>query len=261
MSDSRELAFAKELAEAAGTVMRKHFRSNSIGTTFKADKSPLTIADTTINQMVLDAVKKEFPDHTVISEEGSLDQGGDYRWLCDPVDGTLPYSLGMPISSFTLALAHKGRVMLGVIYDPFGDRLMWSQGGKGAFLNGTQLQQSSPAPGSKLVANIEVWDEGHARFLEEFKGPDRVPLCLCSVAYSTMLVASGAMQLVVFSGKQPWDTAAASLIITEAGGRVSDLHGRPADYSAGVEGFLGAHPAVYDEALAMVRKARIWQQA
>ena len=119
----KELDFAKQLAQDAGEIMRRYFQSDDIGTELKEDNTPLTIADTKINQLAIDRVKQVFPRCGVIGEEDSFETEREELWVVDPIDGTKPYSLGIPVSTFCLAYAVNGDVKVSVVYDPFQDRL------------------------------------------------------------------------------------------------------------------------------------------
>ena len=111
--------------------------------TIKKDGSPVTKTDLAINKLVIDRVKKYFPSHGVLGEEQSnYVEKADYVWVCDPVDGTIPFSRGMPTCMFSLGLTFKGKPILGVGYDPFIDRLIFAELGKGAFLNGKKIHVS-----------------------------------------------------------------------------------------------------------------------
>jgi myo-inositol-1(or 4)-monophosphatase len=135
MNYQTELNFAKQLARDAGVIMKKYFRSDAAGTHIKNDKTLVTLADTEVNSLVIARVKEKFPSHSVLGEEKSFDvQDAKFTWVCDPVDGTQPFAMGLPISSFSLALVDdKGDAVLGVVYDPFEDRLFEAVQNGGAF--------------------------------------------------------------------------------------------------------------------------------
>ena len=104
----KERDFAVDLAKQAGAVMRANF-SPGMKKEWKEDRSPLTVTDTAINRMVIAAVQKTFPEHSVLGEEESTWKEGDEMvWVCDPVDGTIPFSHGIPLSMFALALVRNG---------------------------------------------------------------------------------------------------------------------------------------------------------
>ena len=106
--------FAKQLAQKAGEIMKNNF-SHGMKKELKRDKSPVTTTDIAINKLVISEVKKYFPDHDVKGEEeSSFENNSEYVWVCDPVDGTYPFSHGLPVFTFSLALVKNGKPVLGV---------------------------------------------------------------------------------------------------------------------------------------------------
>lgn len=271
MNYQDELSFAKQLAEEAGDIMRQYFRSDDIGTTFKGDNSPLTQADTKINNLVVQVVKEHYPSHAVLGEEESHEIDSEFVWVCDPIDGTFPYSHGMPFSTFNLALVKDGQVVVSVINDPFCDRLFHAVRGQGVYLNDERLSDiNGKRINGWLPINVEIWGgqtssvfsdiSMQAKIWEKIDQGDVMPLYLCSVAYSAALLAVGDMAGVLFAGKYPWDLAAASLIVEEAGGVVTDIDGKPIESFAqhingGVLGTKETHKLIFERCGETLRKA------
>jgi fructose-1,6-bisphosphatase/inositol monophosphatase family enzyme len=133
--------FATGLAREAGAIMKQNF-ALGMAKEWKEDNSPLTITDQTINTLVLSKLRAEYPEHSIVSEEGSELTDFEYTWVCDPVDGTMPFSHGYPTFCFSLALTHNGESILGVVYDPMCDRMFTAVQGKGAYMNGTKISVS-----------------------------------------------------------------------------------------------------------------------
>ena len=130
MLKDRYKKFAISLAMRAGKMMRRNFVLGG-KRTWKKDHSPLTKTDLVINQMVIDAVHKHFPGYGVLAEEGSsLVQGSEYVWVCDPIDGTVPFSHGFPTFVFSLALVKNGQPIFGLLYDPMMNRMYVAEKGK-----------------------------------------------------------------------------------------------------------------------------------
>ncbi|QQS18795.1 hypothetical protein IPL68_01860 [Candidatus Saccharibacteria bacterium] len=136
MAHEKELQFAKSLALEAGAIMRHYFRSDELAITHKQDLTPLTVADTQINALVIERVKKEFPAYGVLGEEASFEPHRELLWVVDPIDGTSPFSCGIPVSTFSIALVHRkdGQPYVSVTYDPYLDELMFAtkNGGRSA---------------------------------------------------------------------------------------------------------------------------------
>lgn len=230
------LLFAEQLADQAGEVMKRYFNAEDIGTTSKDNDTPVTVADTKINQMVIDAVREAYPDHGVLGEEGSYAEDREYLWVCDPIDGTFPFSHGIPVFTFSLALVQNGVPLVAVIYDPTMDRMASAIKNQGAWMNDEELSLLPEYPSSGMRGvEVEVWGNNDSALFDDpelsFK-IDRslsdagfMNLFFCSVAYHGLLCASGKSIGFVFGGQNSWDVAAAALIVLEAGGVVSDCFG------------------------------------
>lgn len=259
---NQELEFAKNLAREAGGIMRQYFMSANQQLEIKKDNTELTIADTTINQLVVDQVKLHYPEHAVMGEEQSHHITSDYVWVCDPIDGTFPFSHGIPVSSFNLALVHKGEPVVAVLYDPYMDRLFSAAKGKGAWLNDIRLHKPQ-APAGRKAISYEVWGgRSSAVFTDPKVGIEmRIALEMagyfliyhCSVAYTAALVAAGLLTGVVFAGANPWDAAAVSLIVKEAGGVFTDIQGNEQAYNQPIRGFVAASTEQHAELLATIQ--------
>jgi myo-inositol-1(or 4)-monophosphatase len=135
--------FAVTLAHQAGKIMLEHFQVG-VPTEIKpeAGNTPVTVADKLINDMVIDAVRTRFPEHAVLGEEQSLVKtAAPYTWVCDPIDGTMPYSAGVPTNVFSIALVDgkDGQPVLAIVFDPYMKRLYCAAKGKGATLNNTPI--------------------------------------------------------------------------------------------------------------------------
>jgi myo-inositol-1(or 4)-monophosphatase len=223
------LDFAKDLAEEAGKIMKRYFRADDIDTTWKEDTTPLTVADTKINDLVIQRVRERFPEHGVIGEEASYESAGDLVWVVDPVEGTIPFSLGIPLSTFSLALVSRtdGQPLVGVVLDPYLSRLYHSIKGQGAYLNGIKIHTSGQKTLEKGYVSVLGRFEGEslAVCIEELHKRKAKYFSFISQAYSSTLVASGELISAVFAYGAPWDTAASALIVAEAGGVVTDMEG------------------------------------
>lgn len=253
------LDFAKKCAEDAGTIMKRYFRADDIGTTWKKDTTPLTIADTLINDNIIASVMNEFPTHGVLGEEKSYKPDRSLIWVIDPVDGTVPFSIGIPIATFSLALVDRtdGQPIVGVVYDPYLDRLYWSIKGRGAFLNDAKIRTSDKKTlqGSYLSILGFKWGKLGST-IDELYRHKAICLSMVSQAYSATLVASGELVSSIFGYGSPWDSAAAGLIVKEAGGEVTDLFGatrRFDEFSAGC--VLSANQKIHNQIIAIIKNA------
>jgi len=242
------LEFTKNLAKEAGAIMRQNF-SLGMKKEWKDDETPVTKTDLAINQLVLEAIEREFPDHSYIGEEGSNIKESEFTWVCDPVDGTVPFSHGYPTFAFSLALVKDGAPILGVIYDPIMDRLLWAEKGKGAFLNGGAISVSKEAELSPRTY-VEMSVKPKVAPLKNRLIEKGVPMPhLYSCVYAGMLVATGEFAAALYSYNNPWDAAAVKIIVEEAGGRVTSLSGEEQRYDRDINGFVASNGLVHEEML------------
>ncbi len=250
------LEFAKNLALQAGDVMLEHFKPG-IEREIKSDATPVTIADTTINKMVIDAVSQKFPDHSVMGEEESSDvTTTEYLWVCDPIDGTIPYTLGIPTSLFSIALVHNGESIVGVLYDPYTKRMFTAVKGGGAQLNGETIRVNNEvAPkGYVTLPTMQYGMTDTASLVADAMSTGIRSFSLCCITYEAMLVASGQITGSVFPGKTPWDIAAVKVVVEEAGGIVTDLYGNDQTYDRPINGAVASNGQMHDELVALASK-------
>src|SRR5665213_2364625 len=136
------LAFAQDLARQAGKLIKDNFGSDP-QVKLKPDNSPVTKVDVAINNLVIKAVSKTYPDHGVFGEETNHGTGKEeLQWLCDPLDGTKAYILGVPLSTFILGLTKRGTILSSVVYNPFTDQMYHAVKGGGAFCNDQPIHVS-----------------------------------------------------------------------------------------------------------------------
>ncbi len=250
MNLEKEEKFAINLAYESGKIMKKHFISNDFGVHYKEDETVVTCVDKEINELVIKKCIKEFPFYSILGEEESYAlQKDEYVWVVDPIDGTKPFSLGIPIATFSLALVERetGQPVLAVVYDPFIDRLFVAQKDKNATCNGKIVKVSNDDIGPKMLfcghgATIDV--------MRNFKKVKFTPLTLSSSVYMGMLVATGKVAVYIKSGGSPWDVATIKLIVEEAGGKVTTLSGNNRRYDTEDEGILVSNGVVHEEILA-----------
>lgn len=253
-----ELNTAIGIAKKAGPIILQYFDIDQ-QVKKKKDGSPVTVADVEINQMVIDMLNKAFPNDGIIGEEKSTVEYGEGRiWLCDPIDGTNGYTIGIPTATFSLALAIDGQPVVGVVYDPFLDRMYTAIKGKGSFCNGRSLKVSDLELGEGVVAvttslNKLLNDSPAIRYLSDQK-IHVVPLC--GAVYKSTLIAQGRLVAYFESKLSAHDVAAVQLIVEEAGGRVSGMGGERLDYSKKFEGAIVSNGVVHDELVKILNNNR-----
>lgn len=247
--------FAVRMAQEAGQIMKENF-AHQMTREWKADHSPVTATDLAINQIVLDEVIKNFPDHVLLAEEQSNYRSGtEYVWVCDPVDGTIPFSHHVPLSAFSLALVKNGQPLLGVVYDPHLDRLLVAELGQGATMNGQPIRVSTASSLYETVINLDGPFTPNFRvetLLRSMKQERAKVTKFCSQVYGGLLVAIGEFSAAFCMGNKPWDIAALKVIVEEAGGRVSSLAGNEQRYDQDIQGALVSNGQVHEHLLQLV---------
>jgi fructose-1,6-bisphosphatase/inositol monophosphatase family enzyme len=247
--------FAVSLARRAGEIMRSNFTLGA-KRMWKEDDSPLTATDEAINEMVIDAIRETYPDHAVIGEEESFGDtaNAEWVWVCDPVDGTLPFSHGTPTFAFSLGLAHRGKPVLGVIYDPYLDRMVTAREGLGARLNGEPVRVGDFAGWRRTVVGLEMSAASTQTTRTVLRERGACSVSYWSFVYEAMLLAVGEFAGVVYASDCPWDCCAVDVIIREAGGTVSNIAGDQNLYNGKIKGFVAAaSPQLHRELLELVQ--------
>jgi len=248
-------AFCEKIAKESGKIIKENF-SRPMQKEWKEDATPVTITDRDVNKLVIDAVHKEFPGHDVKGEEEcSLEHDSDHVWVCDPVDGTIPFSHGIPTAAFYLGLVIKGETVAGVIYDPWIDRLYFAEKGKGCFLNGQKIHVNDSKDFKLSLMGMAMWKNPPYEIADLNPILTEKGVCmldLCSIVYMGMLVASGELSAVFFAGGTGHDGAALKVIIEEAGGKMTDLYGNEQRYDENIKGFIVSNGVLHDELLKIV---------
>lgn len=223
------LSFACQLANQAGSLLLEYHQSGQFETTLKFDRSVVTTADLAADNLIHKAIKKDFPQDLLISEELLPniihDEGLGKRavWIIDPLDGTTNYSLGLHIWGVLIARLVEGLPEMAVLYFPALDELYTVQRGQGAFLNGNRIQVQPPSPENPL-SFFACCSRTFRRFQVSVPYKARI---LGSAAYSFCTVARGMSVLGFEATTKIWDIAGAWLLVEEAGGAITTLNGAP----------------------------------
>jgi myo-inositol-1(or 4)-monophosphatase len=199
---------------------------------FKAKNSLVTEVDKLSEKIIISNIKKNFPTHDIFAEESGKDlSDSDYLWLIDPIDGTTNYAHAYPFFSISIALEVKGEVIAGLVYDPVKDEMFTAEKGKGAFLNGEPISvsKSDEINHSHLCTGfmheVEWMVEANIRNFGNFIRRARAVRRDGSAALDLCYVACGRFDGFWELGLNPWDTAAAVLIVKEAGGHLCKFNG------------------------------------
>lgn len=231
MSDA--LTVAVQAALAAGNIQRDH--SQSVGKiSYKGDIDLVTEVDLLCEKEVINRIQKVFPDHAFLAEESGVTQGNStYKWIIDPLDGTVNYAHGYPCYCVSIALESAGEVVVGVVYNPCLDELFVAEQGKGATLNSEPISVSSISELKKsLLVTGFAYDiresendnlNHFARFIKECQAVRRPGSAAIDMCYTAAGRFEGFWELKL----KPWDCAAGMLILKEAGGAITRLDGSP----------------------------------
>jgi len=252
----RELQVAQTIARQAGAIMIEHFDGNQ-QTEHKKDGSPVTIADKKINTMVINELQKSFPADRIIGEEESTaGYGPGRKWFCDPIDGTIAYTWGVPTSMFSLGLVKDGQPQMGVVYDPYLDRLYRAEKGSGSYCNDQPIHVSDlPLDGGvvAITSNVKRISNG----LEYVRSLTDSPAHLATFSgaiYKAVLVAKGRFVGYIEHGVNAHDMAAVHVIVEEAGGKITDTLGNQLDYAAPFKGSVVSNGVVHDQLVAIAKE-------
>jgi myo-inositol-1(or 4)-monophosphatase len=247
---------AVQAARTAGQIVMEKYH-HPLQVRVKGFRDLVTEADVAAQEAIVSLLAARFPSHTILAEEnlGSLEELGEYTWIVDPLDGTTNYAFRLPIFSISIALAHRGEPVLGVVYDPTRDHLFYAEAGQGAFLNGAAL---CVAEREKLIGTLVAFDwarepavrETLLRILNHVAPQVGTVRALGSAALGPCYVAAGWLDAYFHARLSPWDVAAAAVIVREAGGRAADFDGRP--WALASPRFLAASSALYPGILALI---------
>ena len=225
-----------DISKEAGEIIRDGFRKN-VKIDFKTGENNLvTEIDKKAENCIIDFIKKEFPDHSILAEESGQSNGNsEYLWVIDPLDGTSNFAHGLPIFSVSIGLRKNRKTVFGVIYDVMRDEVFAAEKGSGAFVDNDKINVSSNDKieksllvtgfpyeiGEKLDRSLDVFKE----FLKYSRGVRR----LGSAAIDLCYVANGSFDAFWEEKLNPWDVCAGMLIVEEAGGKICDFTGKPID--------------------------------
>jgi histidinol-phosphatase len=213
---SADLDFALSLADDADALSLPRFRAVDLHVETKPDLTPVTDADTAVERALRERIARDRPGDGVLGEEEG-DDGGDIRWILDPIDGTKNFSRGIPVWATLIALEREGEIVCGVASAPALGHRWWAARGEGAYRDGERLHVSKvPRLDEATVSCAYALDLAvfeplvwHARGFGDF--------------WQHMLVAEGAVDIAVDAALARWDVAALEPIVTEAGGRLDAL--------------------------------------
>lgn len=252
---------AVKAARRAGAVINRASRDlDALSITTKRRNDFVTEVDRAAEEAVIEILQKAYPDHAILAEESGASGTSEYEWIIDPLDGTTNFIHGFPQYAVSIGLRHKGVMQQAVIYDPTRNELFTATRGRGAFLNDQRIRVSKRAHlKDSLIGtgfpfreaeNIDEYLRVFKRVTFETAGIRRAGAAALDLAY----VACGRLDAFWEKGLAPWDMAAGSLLVLEAGGLISDYDGE-ANYMESGEVVCG-NPKVFAQLLQLVHKLR-----
>ncbi len=261
MASSLERRVAIDAARAAGHLLKSRFRASHRIAFKDSTINLVTEMDARAEELIVSRLAAAFPDDTILAEERGASAGrSGRRWIVDPLDGTTNYAHGLPIFSVSIALEVERRVELGVAYDPSLDELYIAERGRGATVNDQPLAVSAtPTLEQSLLTTGFPYDiretretnlAEYAAFAVRCRGVRRLGSAVLDLAW----LASGRLDGYWELRLGPWDIAAGSLFVEEAGGRVTNLVGGPLDLDT--PRVVASNGRIHGEMLAVLRQVR-----
>ncbi len=257
-TDDRYLQLATAAAKEAGRIQIVHF-GHSHSVQYKGEFNPVTEIDRLCEGAIVEMISEAFPDHDILTEESPFkEKGSSWRWIIDPIDGTTNYLHGFPCFSVSIGLEVEGEVKLGVVYVPPLNELFHTEKGKGTFLNGERVFVSRVEKLDKsLICTGFPYDvrenaDFYLGYFRQFITKSFAVRRPGSAAIDLSYLAAGRFDGFWEFKLHPWDVSAASLMITEAGGKVTDLRG--GSYSIYSKEILASNGLIHEEMLQAIRE-------
>lgn len=247
----------------AGAAQLQHFFNGEFRITNKEGINNLvTEADHASEKAIIEAIHKDFPDHFILSEEtGEIKSGSEYKWIIDPIDGTVNFANGIPLCCVSIGLEKEGQMIMGAVFNPLMNEFFFARKGEGASLNDKKITVGSKTSvvRSNMVTGFPYTyldvPNGPLQIFEKLirKG---VPVRrLGSAAIDLCWVAAGRFDGFYEHNLNAWDSAAGYLIVEEAGGRVTDFKGNP--YSPYQPQIVATNGHIHDELLDVINGAEL----
>ncbi|RLA05178.1 MAG: inositol-1-monophosphatase [Gammaproteobacteria bacterium] len=218
--------------QASRIILHSMDNMDKVKTSSKGHNDFVTSVDKKSEQIIIDTIKAAYPEHSILAEESGEQPGNDITWIIDPLDGTTNFLYELPHFAISIAVAEKGRIQHGVIYDPVRDELFTASRGRGAALNGRRLRVVD----QKVLSNCLLgtgFPFRDKQMVDTYMGTFKDFMTQCrdirragSAALDLAYVAAGRLDGFWEFGLSKWDIAAGSLMIQEAGGIIDDMNGR-----------------------------------
>lgn len=253
---TKELEVASAAARKAGSLLKENF--GAVANIRKKGVIDLvTDSDLRAEKIIIETIRADFPSDRIIAEEsGTQGESPDRTWIIDPLDGTTNFAHGFPFFGVSIALESKGRIALGIVYNPYSEEYFEATKGSGAFLNGRPITVSKTREiGESLLATGFPYDiqtnagdvlKLFGRMIKMAQGIRRPGSAALDLCY----VACGRIDGFWEKGLQPWDTAAGVIIVKEAGGALATFEGT--EYTPYEKSVVAANPSLLENMLQII---------
>ncbi|WP_447985289.1 inositol monophosphatase family protein [Nitrospira sp. Nam74] len=253
---------AVQAATIAGKILQEYAHSG-FRIEYKNAVNLVTDADRQSEQAIIETIRQQYPNHDLLAEERGMESAGrsPYKWVIDPLDGTTNFAHGFPVYCISIGLEYDGQMVVGVILDPTRQELFVAVSGQGATLNGERLRVShtSGLNSALLVTGFayDIRESTHnnldyfSRFCLSARGVRRTGSAALDLCY----VAAGRFDGFWEMKLHPWDVAAGSLMVTEAGGRMSDFKGGA--FSIDGDEMVASNGLIHSEMLHVLRNTSL----
>ena len=228
MELQRWMEQAVEAAQRAGRVIRGAWQVGGTKVNYKGRFNPVTEVDLEAQRLIRDCLLTYNPDHDFLGEEGGArETGGEFVWIVDPLDGTKNFSHGYPHFGVSIGLQYQGRMVVGVVHDPMRGETFTCWRGGGAFLDGRAIQVSATEDLERalLVTGFGTASRVDLDIFWAFEEPSEGVRRDGSAALNLCYLACGRLDGYFQLNLHPWDVAAGSLLVEEAGGSITDYSG------------------------------------
>ena len=255
------LNIAVKAARRAGGIINRATRNlDIIAVKEKAANDFVSAVDSEAEQAIISTLREAYPGHSILAEESGASGKSEYQWIIDPLDGTTNFAHAFPWFAVSIALEEAGEIILGIVYQPYYEELFVAAKGQGATLNGQRLHVSAinrldrallatgfaPASTKSQANNFDHF----IHFQEQAQACRRPGAASLDLA----CVAAGRFDGFWEMKLKPWDTAAGMLLVTEAGGRISDFAGAP--FSPSHLECLASNGLVHDAMIAILQQGK-----
>ncbi len=248
--------------EAAGKIIQENFDKTFVISNKEGMNNLVTEVDHKSEKAIIEIIKNDFPDHYILSEEvGAIVQDSEYKWIIDPIDGTVNYANGIPICCVSIGVEQNGKMIMGAVYNPFMNEFYFAQRGFGATLNDKKISVTTR---TEVIKSCLVTGFPYT-YLDEENGPLQVfekfirkgiPVRrLGSAAIDLCWVAAGRFDGFYEHKLSAWDSAAGFIIVEEAGGKVTNLKGEP--YNPYQPGLIATNGLIHDDIVRIVNGGEI----